>query len=189
MANPPVAQVYVNGALTTGYPVYGSYDGTTTATPVGNYVWNPALGGSGLWVPAPVDANGVPQMSLTGSSATLVSSGTVNVPVGTAGQFSNSITLPVPYRNWAVAWVNNSGETITGIAVYSQNVTVVPNTPSNPHWLLALTQGLSAPNGAINTTVWADTQLNVFDNKIVLHWVLGAATTAAGTIDYALWGW
>jgi hypothetical protein len=73
MANtPPVGTIIGAGApVGSGYPLFVSQDSAgTLVTPHGQYVWNPNAGSSGLWVPAPVDANGNPQVSVAGSSVT-----------------------------------------------------------------------------------------------------------------------
>jgi hypothetical protein len=70
MANtPPVGSIVGTGTpVSSGYPVFVSQDSNgTLVTPHGQYVWNPNAGSNGLWVPAPVDANGNPQHSLAGS--------------------------------------------------------------------------------------------------------------------------
>lgn len=52
-----------------GYPVFSSQDSAgTKVTPFGAFVWN---SNTSLWVPWPVDANGNPQVSLTGNNPQL----------------------------------------------------------------------------------------------------------------------
>jgi hypothetical protein len=73
MANtPPLGNIVGAGApVGSGYPIFVSQDSAgTLVTPHGQYVWNPNAGTNGLWIPAPVDANGNPQVSLAGSSVT-----------------------------------------------------------------------------------------------------------------------
>ena len=140
-------------------------------------------------------------VSLTGSyvpyelaqKGSVVSSGTIDVIAATSGQFSNTIQLPAgsTYQNWAVAFVNNSGETIITAGIFSSNTSVVPNSPASPYWQLGLVSGLSVVNTSydyvqmpIRTNPWA-----FGDGKIFLHWSFSAETTTTGTIDYALIGW
>jgi hypothetical protein len=71
---PPVAGIYgVGSTVNAGYPVYGIRDSNgALVTPFGAYVWNPNQGTFGLWTPWPVDTNGNPQVSLTGSNNQVV---------------------------------------------------------------------------------------------------------------------
>lgn len=58
MSNPNAASVETVG----GYPVFDTKDSAgTRVLPVGNYVYNASIS---LWIPAPTDANGNPQMSV-----------------------------------------------------------------------------------------------------------------------------
>jgi len=115
------------------------------------------------------------------------------VATATSGQFSNTILLPAgsTYQNWTVAFVNNSGETVTTAGIFSNNTSAVPNSPASPYWQLGLVSGLSVANTShdyvempVETNPWA-----FGDGSILLHWSFSAVTTTTGTIDYALIGW
>jgi hypothetical protein len=74
-------------------------------------------------------------VALTGSyvpyelsqKGSVVSSGIVDTISASSGQFTSEIQLPAgsTYQNWAVAFVNNSGETITTVGIYSKNTVTI----------------------------------------------------------------
>jgi hypothetical protein len=91
MANtPPNGTIIGAGApVGSGYPLFVSQDSAgTMVTPHGQYVWNPNAGGSGLWSPAPVDANGNPLTTVTGNArnTTLIT----NTPLGSNGTYTQA---------------------------------------------------------------------------------------------------
>jgi len=100
---PSAGNVYGIGATVGAgtYPVFGSKDSAgNLVTPFGNFVWNPNLGASGLWVPWPVDANGNPQVSLSGSSVVGIADGGNNAEIS---QFGSSDGLGVTHETFLTA--------------------------------------------------------------------------------------
>lgn len=112
---PPNAGIVGTGSyVQSGYPVFVSQDSAgTMVTPYGQYVWNPNAGTNGLWIPAPVDVNGNPQVTITGNctqqtliNVSSVAANGVSNTVGAAGTYVNmtgkyakkiSITVSIAY--------------------------------------------------------------------------------------------
>jgi hypothetical protein len=198
MANtPPNGTIIGAGApVGSGYPLFVSQDSSgTLVTPQGQYVWNPNAGASGLWIPAPVDANGNPQVTLTGNGslppqyflgATLVTSGTV--AVSTQNPSTSQINEPAQkFQRYLLAFYNTTGQTISSVTVNSVSASI--NGTNYNTVEIAGVNVSSGGNSSAGTVYWHPNNSPYLFTLGPIKFTFNLSASGSGNIAYSLYGY